>query len=189
MSSRLVTRITVPPRPAGVVTPKPTAAGKTGSAASDAGLMTTIRTVSADVPLVADTIAFPGANAVTSPVEDTVATDGESLDHSTRPEPSPFRHVSESWTCAPTGSVSTREPFGSPTEITPLAGPGLSRSWPQATAAANNVADNSRVPAAVAARPLGGSSAIRECDANCPTPRERCNGLAQVGAPLAPKQG
>src|SRR5215470_4168344 len=115
--------MTVPPRPAGVIAPKPTAPGKTGSAASDAALVTTMRTVSADVPLVADTIAFPGANAVTSPVEETVATEGESLNHSTRPEPSPFRHVSESWTCSPTGSVSTRDPFGSPTEMALLVGP------------------------------------------------------------------
>src|SRR5213593_2276724 len=86
-SFRLVTRYTVPPLPAGVVEPNPSAPGNAGSTPpAGSGV-----TVMADVPLlpslVAVIVATPAAAPVTRPVEVTAATAALSLTQlTTRPD-------------------------------------------------------------------------------------------------------
>src|SRR5688572_25848977 len=86
VSFRLVTRTIVPPRPPGVMAPKPCAPGKArrpGGGGGGGGGGGAATTVTVAVPLwlslVAVSVAVPATRAVTSPVLEIVATIGLEL--------------------------------------------------------------------------------------------------------------
>src|SRR5688500_17179257 len=84
VSFRLVTRTIVPPRPPGVIAPKPCAPGKArrpgGGGGGGGGAATTVTlAVPLWFSLVAVSVAVPATTAVTSPVLEIVATIGLEL--------------------------------------------------------------------------------------------------------------